>query len=283
MNIAQNSSFTYKWIVGPLVRLLYNKADRVVAVSEGVREALITKMKIRPNIVKTITNGFDVDEIRKQALLETDGMKKIPNNKFIYVMTGRYSYEKAHWHLIRAFAEVVRQCGDEVYLILMGKGKEEAYLRQVISENKLENFVELMPYKKNPFAVLKQCNVFIMPSMFEGYCNALCEALICGLPCIATDFRSSAREILAPDTPYENQVTDRIEYAEYGIITPVCSGTRYRGNEPLEKAEGLLAQAMISLYKDPELLKKYQDKSGIRANQLNITEKVQEWVELVKN
>jgi glycosyltransferase involved in cell wall biosynthesis len=141
--------------------------------------------------------------------------------------------------------------------------------------------VTLLPYQKNPFAILNKCDVFVMPSMFEGYCNALCEALICGLPCIATDFQSSAREIIAPGTPINYQIKMGIEYAEYGIITPVCSGTKYKGNEPLENAEQDLADAMLALYKDKEIFNNYKLKANIRANQFDINKKVQEWIELV--
>ena len=75
-----------------------------------------------------------------------------------------------------------------------------------------------------PFSILSRCSAYVMTSMFEGYSNALCEALVCGLPCIVTDFQTSAREILAPDTAVSYRNMGNVEYAEYGIIVPVCSG-----------------------------------------------------------
>lgn len=283
MNIAESKTFAYRWIVCPLAKLMYNKADNVVAVSKGVGKTLVSELGIRHEIVKTITNGYDIDEIREQAKLKLNEDLKLPRDKFIFVMLGRYSYEKAQWHLIRAFREVVKQCGKNVHLLLIGKGNEEEYLKTVIYKNNLGDFVTLMSYQKNPFSVLMRCNVFVMPSMFEGYCNALCEALICGLPCIATDFQSSAREILAPDTSIEYQIMDGIEYAEYGILTPVCSGIRYKGDEPLEKPEQYLSKAMISVYEDKELLENYKLKADERASQLDINKKVQDWIKLAEN
>jgi glycosyltransferase involved in cell wall biosynthesis len=176
---------------------------------------------------------------------------------------------------------VADECGNNVHLVIMGQGPYESYLKEVIHENNLETCVTLLPYQKNPFAILNKCDVFVMPSMFEGYCNALCEALICGLPCIATDFQSSAREILAPNTSINYQIKEGIEYAEYGILTPVCSGTKYRGSEPLENAEQFLTNAMLKLYKDKERFENYKSKAYIRAEQLGINRKVQEWMELI--
>ena len=282
VKISQDKSFVYQHIVKPLASILYNKADYVVAVAEGVKKDLVEVLNIREERVKTITNGFDAKEIEQQTMQEIEDttiLKKL-DGKFVFVSTGRYSFQKAQWHLIRAFAKVSKEC-DKAHLLLIGKGTDEEYLRNVIHENGLVEKVTLLPYQKNPFAWLSKCHVFVMPSMFEGYCNALCEALICGLPCIATDFQSSAREILAPETDYAYQMTTGIEYALYGVLTPICSGTRYAGSEPLELAEVCLAKAMVRMYQDSSLLKHYKEQSLERGKQLDINIKVDEWLRLI--
>lgn len=279
--IAQDKSFVYQYIVKPLARFLYNKANYVVAVAEGVRKELVEALGIEEKRVRTITNGYDVEDIKQQAVQNPENEENSFDGKFVFVTSGRYSYQKAHWHLIRAFSKVAELCED-VHLVIMGKGADKQYLDQVIRNNNLQSKVTLLPYQQNPFAWLAHFQVFVMPSMFEGYCNALCEALICGLPCIATDFQSSAREILAPDTNYEYQMTEGIEYARHGILTPVCSGKRYAGNEPLELAENCLADAMIKLYSDKKTFEKYQRAARERGNQLDINSKVKEWLALIE-
>lgn len=281
--ISQYKSYTYRYIIKPLARILYNRADWVVAVAQGVERDLIENLNVRPVCVKTITNGYDIADIQKMCLLSDGRWAHLLKDAFVYTTSGRYSFEKGQWHLIRAFSKVVSVCGDNVRLVLMGEGAEEGYLREIIRINNLEDKVIVLPHQKNPFSVLHESNVFIMPSMYEGYCNALCEALICGLPCIATDFRSSAREILAPDTPFDYQLQTGIEYAAYGVLTPVCSGTRYKGDEPLEEAEEYLAEAMIAFYKDRELLEGYQNKALVRGKQMDINAKAQEWMDLVSD
>lgn len=283
VSIIQDKTFLYRFIVRPLIRLLYNNADYVTSVSVGVGNELIENLGVSPDKIRTITNGYDVSQILAQAQErpELSGFSDL-EDKFIYVTVGRYTAQKSQWHLIRAFSKVAVQCKDTI-LFIIGKGEEKTYLEEVIQQNNMEDRVILLSYRRNPFAVLHQCDVFVMPSMFEGYCNALCEALICGLPCIATDFQSSAREILAPDTPYTYHIKDGIEYAEYGVLTPVCSGKRYRGTEPLESQEQYLGEAMISLYRDRNMLMKYRERARTRGLQMDIGQKVQEWLELVAN
>ena len=280
-NLSQNKSLTYRHIIRPLVSLLYNRADFVVAVAEGVKKDLIENLRIKQDHIMTITNGFDAADIRRMSMLSDGQAVFLPKGAFVYVISGSYTFPKGQWHLIRAFSKVTANCGDRVRLILMGQGVLEGYLQEVIKANNLEDKVTILPHQNNPFCVLHQSNVFVMPSMYEGYCNALCEALICGLPCIATDFQSSAREILAPDTPYDYQVKSGIDYAAYGVLTPVCSGTRYKGNEPLEYAEECLADAMIVLYENKELYDNYRRQALLRGEQMDICAKVQEWLKLV--
>lgn len=282
VSVARDQSFTYRYIVRPLVRLFYNKADYVVACAEGIRKEMIEDFKIKPEKVKTITNGYDADEIHEKMKEKSEVVDKLNlSNRFVYVTAGRFSQQKAQWHLIRAFSKVAKKC-DNAVLLIMGQGKEESYLKELIKETGLEERVLLIPYQKNPFSIFKDCDVFVMPSMFEGYCNALCEALICGLPCIATDFQSSAREILAPDTDYEYRLDTGPEYAKYGILTPVCSGMHYKGTESLEKQEEELAEAMTTLNQDTSLLEHYKKQAMKRSKELDIYTKVEEWLKLIE-
>ncbi len=279
VSIKNDKSFSYRYIVSPLVKAFYNKADYIVAVAEGIQKELIDGFGLQAHKIKTITNGFDIKKINQLAQKNIDIRKEL-EHKFVYISSGRYTTQKAHWHLIRAFSMVAKK-HDDVVLLILGQGEEKEYLEEIIQQNALNGKVLLIPFCTNPFPILNKSNVFVMPSMFEGYCNALCEAMICGLPCIATDFQTSAREILAPDTEYEYQLTEGIEYAVYGILTPVCSGIKYRNNEPLEPAEGYLAEAMLTIYSNKELYEKYRNLAIERGKQLDINIKVNEWLKLV--
>ena len=264
----------YKHIVIPLVKLLYNRADNVVAVSKGIGDDLIHHYGIKRNKVSVITNGYDVPKIREECISKR---LKEETAVFTYIAMGRYNYQKGQWHLIRAFRRVIDVVGGNVQLIILGQGEMKEYLQTIIRGNNLESNVTLMPYSTKPFEFLSQCDAFVMPSLFEGYSNALCEALICGLPCVACDFKTSAREILAPETDYKYQMMEGVEKVKYGYLVPVCSGKLYEGNEPLEAAELCLAEAMIRCYEERErVIESISDYTSY-----DIKEKVYQYVNLV--
>lgn len=276
--LPDDKKFVYQYIVIPLIKKLYNRADWVVGVSEEISQSLVAEMKISESYIKTITNGYDISTIMHQCTKVVKDLQEY-KDKFVYINIGRYTYQKAQWHLIRAFMRVHSKCSDTV-LIIMGQGEERQYLEELTSECDLKDSVVFIPYQTNPWAYLYHNNVFVIPSMYEGYCNTLCEALICGVPCIATDFRSSAREILAPDTNMQQHIDRGIEYAKYGILTPVCSGEKNRKLVPLEEAERDLAEAMMVLYNDKKLYQRYKELAQERGMQMGIDDKVEQWLEI---
>jgi len=261
-------------------KTLYKKADEMVAISEGVRKELLAKMDLNPYKTTTILNGYNIKAIR-------DGMDEEPSDfekeegAFTFITMGRLHDQKGQWHLIRAFSKVY-ESEKRARLLIIGSGNEEGYLTSLIDGYGLQNAIKIMPYRKNPFSVMGRCDAFVFPSRYEGFGNVLPEALICGLPVIATDYRSGAREILAPDTDVDIEVKDSIDYAEYGMIVPVCSGERYDADSPLEEQEELLAKAMLSIMSDKNLYLTYQEKANERAKQLSFENKAKEWKTIIE-
>lgn len=226
----------------------------------------------------TIYNGYDVSMIKKQAGEKVNlGFDK---ECFYFLNTGRIDSSKAQWHLIRAFSKVVQK-HSECRLIICGQGPYKGMLENIVLVNGLQEKVIFLGFVKNPYAVSKQCDVFVFPSMHEGMPNALIENMICGLPVIATDFRSGAREILAPDTDYRYQIKDTVEVSEYGILTPVCSGNKKLVSEDLEREEKLLADAMLRLVEDSSMRMHYSEQSKKRARDFEIQKQVEQWLSIL--
>jgi glycosyltransferase involved in cell wall biosynthesis len=278
---ASKYSKIYKYIVIPAIKCFYNKSDFIVVTSEGVRKDLEVNYNINPKIMKVIYDGVDINDIEKRKNESIDYNEYGVDNKKVITTLGRLDTAKGQWHLIRAMKKVVAVC-PEAKLLIMGCGVLDEYLTELIEECNLINSVKLCGYVENPYKYIAESKAFVLSSIVEGYPTVLLESLVCGTPCISTDFDSGAREILAPSTDIDYKQKDGIEYAEYGIITPVCDGEFRKGNIPLTNEEEILANAIIAYLSDEQLLLDYKEKIKEYAKHFSIEECASQWSEILE-
>jgi glycosyltransferase involved in cell wall biosynthesis len=101
------------------------------------------------------------------------------------VAVGRLEPEKGYDMLLAAFAAVARDF-PQWALVIAGDGSQREPLRALVRELGLEHQVRLAGYIENPRDVLAEGSIFVMSSRYEGFPNALLEAMACGLPVITT-------------------------------------------------------------------------------------------------
>lgn len=272
----------YRYIVRPIVRILYRKADLIVAVSEELSVELIRDFGFDRNRIVSIPNGFDLDGICRQAEepIDREVDNRIRNRKVVFT-AGRLNAAKNQWHLVRAFTRVKKNYPNTV-LIIAGTGELDHYLKELIKKTDLTEDVILLGFEKNVYRYMKRADVFVLPSGFEGFPNALGEALCVGAPCIATDFKTGAREILAPELLFDGKKVDRAVECEYGMLTPVCSGIMYKGDEPLEHEEIELAGAIVRMISEKDLNGNYREKSKERGKSLDIRNATELWIKAIE-
>ena len=237
-----------------LVKLLYKHVDLVIFKAEKMKEEFLKNIPKIKNF-KVINNPYDIQKIQK---LSQEEVHDFHFNKDIqYIITvGRLSSEKRHKHLIDSFVHL----NETIELIIIGEGELKESLHSTIEEHNLINRVHLLGKKENPFKYIRHSNLFVLSSEGEGFPNVIVEAMICHTPTISTDCISGPREILAPNTDINFQLTEGIEVAQNGILYPVDN-------------QKSLIEAINTLLNNEERKKVYQQ-NGLKKSQEYALEKI---------
>ncbi len=214
-----------------LLKFLYPKADLIMPNSLGNLIDLEQNFSIKKDKMWVLYNAIDMQTIAKLSNEEID--KNL--NKPFFLSVGRLDSGKNHSLLIRAFSKLKN---DKFDLVILGEGVLKNELQNLIRELNLENRVHLMGFEKNPYKYMSKCYAFVFVSLFEGFSNALIEALACGKFIISSDHKSGARELLGDD--------------EWGVLVPV--------NDELSTQN-----AMQKAIDDESFVKAYEQKAKTRA------------------
>ncbi len=273
-----------------LVRILYPKADLVIAVSQGVKQSLIN-LGIEEEKIKVIYNPYPIDEIRELAKEPLGSYEEIFKHP-VLITAGRLTKPKGQWYLLRVF-KALKEKHKDLKLVILGEGELKDYLVKLSQELGLKTYVwdrdklsesftvYLLGFQKNPFKFIARSKLFVFPSLWEGFPNALVEAMACGVCVVSSDCRSGPREILAPNTDFNYQ-TQKPEFAEYGVLMPVFEVKYKTANEPLEEREIMWVETIDKLLEDENLRKNYSEKTKQRAEDFRIEKIVQEWKEILR-
>jgi len=172
------------------VRTAYRNADRVVAISDGVGDALSRRFHIEATRVRTIHNAVDVAVVRARV---AEPVSDLPNTPFI-VAAGRLVHQKGFDLLIRAFAGTL--AARDIALVILGEGPERDALQQLTNRLGLATRVQLMGFRANPWSYFARAAAFVCSSRWEGFGNVIIEAMACGTPVISSDCDFGPREIV---------------------------------------------------------------------------------------
>lgn len=177
------------WISSRFYRGIYRAFDGIVACSAAVRDAICSRpgLKVHRERVRVIHNSIDVHETLEAAekLARptgfSPGSRTSPPKRLITV--ANFAPFKGH----RVLLEALQQLSSEVLfeVLLVGDGPERPALEAMVKSLGLADRVRFLGYRDDVPALLRQCDIFVLPSLWEPFGIAVLEAMTFGVPVVA--------------------------------------------------------------------------------------------------
>jgi glycosyltransferase involved in cell wall biosynthesis len=180
-----------------LVKILYQKADSIIAPTKVIKNDLVKNYNIKRNNISVIVNPYNFKEIySKSNEIIYDNEKKLFKDPFI-LSVGRLNSQKNYKLLIKIFYNIIKNKKFQNYkLFILGDGREKKNLNELIINKGLKNKAYLLGFKKNPFKFMKKCKLFILSSKYEGHSNVLVHSQILNNKILASNALGANKEVL---------------------------------------------------------------------------------------
>ncbi len=178
--------------------MVYKFSNQIVSLSEGVKENLVRRYKVKPSDIKVVYNPVDLYRIKEKIRTEKDIKDKyktlFETEDKIIVSAGRLVEQKDHKTLLKAFSKVNAQVKSR--LILLGEGPLKNQLVEEAEKLDVADRVHFIGFQNNPYVFFKKADVFVLSSKHEGFSHVIAEALATGVPVVSTDCKSGPAEVL---------------------------------------------------------------------------------------
>jgi glycosyltransferase involved in cell wall biosynthesis len=225
---------------------LYRVADRVTPNSDATREQLVGRYHLSPRKVIAIPNPLDINSIVSRSL-EKDALRIGENTPPAIVAMGRLVWQKGFDTLLRSLPGIKHPCR----LLILGEGEDEDALRALSSKLGVDNRVSFTGFLSNPYPTLSAASVFVLSSRFEGFPNALLEAMSLGVPSVSTRCPSGPEEI----------ITDGVNGFLVPVEDPVALAgaiDRLLGDPELRSKMGCAGRESVQTLDAPNIVRRYE-------------------------
>ena len=211
-------------------RFTYNHlANAIIANSYATKSALLRNAPwLHENRIKVIYNGINPEKYRGSPQIDLRKELQISHSAMIVAFVGQLDERKGIQTLLMSMKRVHESVPGAV-LVLVGEGPLYEYINEYVKSPDLEDVIRMTGFRSDIPEILKNIDLLVLPSLWEGFGLVLIEAMAASKACITTQI-SSMPEI--------------VQNGETGLIVPV--------NNPKE-----LANAIIKMLTDKRQLKLY--------------------------
>ena len=163
----------------------YQAYERIVAVSESAEEIFLESFPMFKDRMTIIYDINDYQMIKRMSELEPEFKLDVPHLKLLTI--GRLDHQKGYDIALEA-ARLLKERGILFTWYVLGKGGLYDEIKQTIQKYGLEKEFILLGITANPYPMIKQCDIYVQTSKFEGYGLAIAEARMLNKPVVTTTF-----------------------------------------------------------------------------------------------
>lgn len=202
-------------------RLIYQKViSYVLTNSQATKNAILSNgvSLVSPDKISVIPNGIDTAAYINKSYNPVRDKK---DSVFTIAALGRLVKQKNFEFLIPV-ALSLKKRGITFRILIGGEGTQEEQLKSMVTENNLEKEIEFLGFLDNPKDLLMSVDIFLLPSLWEGFGYVLAEASLCTLPIVAFDISSNG-EVVDKSSGFltpPHQVRPFCDKIEYLFLNP---------------------------------------------------------------
>lgn len=234
-------------------KLTSGLVTKYICISKSVKDSLVNRDNINPEKIQLIYNGIDFSRFKKiymkQESINYLDIESIKKDDIIIGTVGNLRKAKGHIYLIKAIKILKAKGYNNIKCLLVGDGELREELETMVKYLKLEKNVLFLGARSDIAHIIKAFDIFVMPSLWEGFGLAAVESMVAKVPVIASDV-GGLKEII------DDNIT--------GVLFKKCNE-----NSLSEKIELLLSNQKL---KD-QIVKNAYDKA---INKFDIIDKVKE-------
>jgi len=222
------------WDPTAYTKFLHPRVDKIVCNALGVENIVRRNLIFNPDKCITINKGHRLEwyEQYKPIDLQKEG---IPAGAFVAIFVGNNRRMKGLPYLLKALKYLPKDIN--LHLILVGSNVETNENISIVREGNYKDKVHFFGYREDALSLVASSNIFVLPSLFgESLTKSAMEAMALGIAPVITNIPGN---------------TEMVVHGENGLVVP-------------RKNPKALADAIYQLYQNPELCKKFGEKSKER-------------------
>lgn len=170
---------------------IYENIDEIICVSKVAKESFNERYPYLKSKTHVIYNFYNSEKIIKMS----NATSVFEKDKFNILSVGRLVEAKGYERAIDIFYRL-KQEGYDFKWSIIGDGILRENIEKKIKLLGLENNISLLGIKENPYPYIKQCNLFFLPSLYEGFPTVTIEAKILQKPVLSTEVSGIKEQII---------------------------------------------------------------------------------------